>query len=86
MVLTFPSRYQLITCLLVAYPLGSVFIRIPPTQPTLKHLFSISIASFYFIPVLNQGLPFLHLLGDVLVTYFVALTVQGPRMPWIVFG
>jgi len=28
----------------------------------------------------------LTLLGDVLATYFVALTVQGPRMPWIVFG
>jgi hypothetical protein len=77
---------QLITCLLVSYPLGSIFIWIPPTRPTLKHLFSISVASFYFVPVLNQGLPFLNLLGDVLVTYFVALTVQGPRMPWIVFG
>ncbi|KAN0124505.1 MBOAT, membrane-bound O-acyltransferase family domain containing protein [Russula decolorans] len=80
------DQVKLITCLLVSYPLGSLFIRIPPTRPTLKHLFSISIASFYFVPVLNQGLPFLSLLGDVLVTYFVALTVQGPRMPWIVFG
>jgi lysophospholipid acyltransferase len=65
---------------------GSLFIRIPSTRPTLKHLFSIFVASFYFVPVLNQGLPFLTLLGDVLATYFVALTVQGPRMPWIVFG
>lgn len=76
---------QLITCLLASYPLGSLFIRIPPAQPTLRHLFNISIASFYFVPVLNQGLPFLTLLGDVLFTYVVALTVQGPRMPWIVF-
>jgi lysophospholipid acyltransferase len=79
-------RWQLITCLIASYPLGSLFIRIPHTQSTLKHIFSISIASFYFVPVLNQGLPFLTLLGDVLLTYFVALTVQGPRMPWIVFG
>jgi hypothetical protein len=78
--------HQLITCLLVSYPLGSLFIRIPPTRSTLRHLFSIFIASFYFVPVLNQGLPFLSLLGDVLTTYFVALKVQGPRMPWIVFG
>jgi hypothetical protein len=76
---------QLITCLLASYPLGSLFIRIPHTQPTLKHLFSISVASFYFVPVLNQGLAFLSLLGDVLFTYFVVRTVQGPRMPWIVF-
>jgi len=38
------------------------------------------------VPVLNQGWPFLLLLGDVLATYFIALTVKGPRMPWIVFG
>ena len=76
---------QLITCLLASYPLGSLFIRIPPTQPTLKHLFSISLASFYIVPVLDKGLPFLNLLGDVFFTYFVALVVQGPRMPWIVF-
>ncbi|KAH9999482.1 hypothetical protein BJV77DRAFT_1058480 [Russula vinacea] len=80
------DQVKLITCLLVSYPLGSLFIRIPRTQPTLRHLFSIFVASFYFVPVLNQGLPFLSLLGDVLATYFVALTVQGPRMPWIVFG
>ncbi|KAI0303083.1 MBOAT, membrane-bound O-acyltransferase family-domain-containing protein [Russula brevipes] len=79
------DQVKLITCLLVSYPLGSVFIRIPSTQPTLKHLFSICIAAFYFVPVLNQGLPFLFLLGDVLFTYFVAFTVKGPRMPWIVF-
>lgn len=77
---------QLITCLLLSYPLGSLFIRLPSSQPTLKHVFNIAVASFYFVPVLNQGWPFLLLLGDVLATYFIALTVQGPRMPWIVFG
>jgi lysophospholipid acyltransferase len=85
LILSSVAPRQLITCLLVSYPLGSVFIRIPPTQPTLKHLFSICVAAFYFVPVLNQGLPFLFLLGDVLFTYFVAFTVKGPRMPWIVF-
>ncbi|KAI0301858.1 MBOAT, membrane-bound O-acyltransferase family-domain-containing protein [Multifurca ochricompacta] len=79
------DQVKLITCLLISYPLGSLFIRIPSTQPTLKHLFNIAIASFYFVPVLNHGLPFLLLLGDVVVTYFIALSVQGPRMPWIVF-
>ncbi|KAH9077497.1 MBOAT, membrane-bound O-acyltransferase family-domain-containing protein [Lactarius deliciosus] len=79
------DQVKLITCLLASYPLGNLFVKIPSTQPTLKHLFSIAVASFYFVPVLNQGWPFLLLLGDVLATYFIALTVQGPRMPWIVF-
>ncbi|KAI0254231.1 MBOAT-domain-containing protein [Lactifluus subvellereus] len=79
------DQVKLITCLLSSYPLGSLFIRIPSSQPTFKHLFSIAVASFYFLPVLNHGLAFLSLLGDVLVTYVVARTVQGPRMPWIVF-
>ena len=70
----------------MSYPLGSLFIRLPSSQPTLKHVFNIAVALFYFVPVLNQGWPFLLLLGDVLATYFIALTVQGPRMPWIVFG
>lgn len=80
------DQVKLITCLLVSYPLATLFIRIPSSQPTLKHVFNIAVASFYFVPVLNQGWPFLLLLGDVLATYFIALTVQGPRMPWIVFG
>ncbi|KAI9512706.1 MBOAT, membrane-bound O-acyltransferase family-domain-containing protein [Russula earlei] len=79
------DQVKLITCLLVSYPLGSLFIRIPPAQPTLRHLFSILVSSFYFLPVFNHTIPFLSFIGDVLVTYFVALTVQGPRMPWIVF-
>ncbi|KAH8999427.1 MBOAT, membrane-bound O-acyltransferase family-domain-containing protein [Lactarius akahatsu] len=79
------DQVKLITCLLASYPLGNLFVKIPSTQPTLKHLFSVAVASFYFVPVLNQGWPFLLLLGDVLATYFIALTVQGPRMPWIVF-
>ncbi|KAI0269304.1 MBOAT, membrane-bound O-acyltransferase family-domain-containing protein [Gloeopeniophorella convolvens] len=80
------SLDQLISCLLISYPLGSVFVRLPASQPALKHLFNVAISTFYFVPVLGQRLPFLLLLGDVLATYFIALTVKGPRMPWIVFG
>lgn len=80
------DQVKLITCLLASYPLGSLFTRIPSSQPTLRHLFNVAIASFYFVQVLDQGWPFLLLLGDVLATYFIALTVQSPRMPWIVFA
>ncbi|TFY66011.1 hypothetical protein EVG20_g5072 [Dentipellis fragilis] len=80
-----PDQLKLITCLLVSYPLGSVFIRIPASRPSLKHLFNISITLLYFVPILNLEFALLQLLGDVLATYAVTKTVKGPRMPWIVF-
>ncbi|KAI0047280.1 MBOAT-domain-containing protein [Auriscalpium vulgare] len=80
------DQIKLIACLLVSYPLGSLFIRIPSSQPALKHAFNLAIAFFYFIPVLNLRGAFLQLLGDVLATYFIAANVRGPNMPWIVFG
>ncbi|THH14871.1 hypothetical protein EW146_g5521 [Bondarzewia mesenterica] len=79
------DQVKLIACLLVSYPLGSLFIRIPSSRPALKHLFNLSIAFFYFIPVLNLRVAFLQLLGDVLATYFVTANVKGSHMPWIVF-
>ncbi|TFY80409.1 hypothetical protein EWM64_g3598 [Hericium alpestre] len=80
------DQLKLITCLLVSYPLGSLFIRIPSSHPHLKHVFNLSIAFFYFIPVLQLYSAFLQLLGDVLVTYVVTAVAKGPRMPWVVFA
>lgn len=77
---------QLITCLLISYPLGSVFIRIPDGQSNLKHMFNIAITVFYFLPVLALWSGFFQLLGDVLATYYIAKNVKGKNMPWIVFA
>ncbi|KAF8556285.1 MBOAT-domain-containing protein [Imleria badia] len=79
------DQIKLIWCLLIAYPLGSLFIRIPSSQPNLKHAFNLFISVFFFIPVLNLQWGFLQLLGSVLVTYFIAANLRGPNMPWIVF-
>ncbi|TFK96340.1 MBOAT, membrane-bound O-acyltransferase family-domain-containing protein [Pterulicium gracile] len=80
------DQIKLISCLLVAYPLGSVFIRIPASQPGVKHLFSIAVSFFLLVPVLHLYSGFLQLLGSVLATYVLAATCKGPNMPWIVFA
>ncbi|KAI9572388.1 MBOAT, membrane-bound O-acyltransferase family-domain-containing protein [Boletus coccyginus] len=80
------DQIKLIWCLLIAYPLGSLFIRIPSSQPSLKHAFNIFISIFFFIPVLNLQWGFLQLLGSALGTYFIAGNFRGSNMPWIVFA
>ncbi|KZP15136.1 MBOAT-domain-containing protein [Athelia psychrophila] len=80
------DQVKLITCLLVSYPLGSLFIRIPASQPHMKHLFSVVVTLIYLLPVLKMYSAFLQLLGSVLGTYLIAAFVKGPNMPWIVFG
>ncbi|KAI6046486.1 MBOAT, membrane-bound O-acyltransferase family-domain-containing protein [Pisolithus marmoratus] len=79
------DQVKLISCLLVAYPLGSVFIRIPASQPSLRHLFNVLVSAFFLIPVLNLPWGFAQLLGSILGTYIIAAKVKGPMMPWIVF-
>ncbi|KAI6035589.1 MBOAT, membrane-bound O-acyltransferase family-domain-containing protein [Pisolithus orientalis] len=80
------DQIKLVFCLLVAYPLGSVFIRIPASQPSLKHLFNVLVSAFFFIPVLNLPSGLAQLLASILGTYFIAANVKGPMMPWIVFA
>ncbi|EMD40473.1 hypothetical protein CERSUDRAFT_111072 [Gelatoporia subvermispora B] len=80
------DQVKLISCLLVSYPLGSVFVRIPTSRPNLRHLFNLSVTLFYLVPVLNLWFGFLQLLGDVVATYFVAQKVKNHYMPWIVFA
>jgi hypothetical protein len=70
----------------MACPLGSLFIRIPASQPNLKHLFNLLVSVFFFIPVLDLSWGFAQLLGSVLGTYYIAANVKGPNMPWIVFA
>ncbi|KAG8218294.1 MBOAT, membrane-bound O-acyltransferase family-domain-containing protein [Butyriboletus roseoflavus] len=79
------DQIKLISCLLIAYPLGSLFIRIPSSQPGLKHAFNIFISVCFFIPVLHLEWGFLQFLGSVLGTYVIAANFRGSNMPWIVF-
>lgn len=74
---------QLIFCLLVSYPLGSVFVRLP--SPTLKHAFNIAVTLFYLLAMLNLANGALQLLASSLATYFIAANVKTSSMPWIVF-
>jgi lysophospholipid acyltransferase len=79
------SVFQLISCLLVAYPLGSLYVRVPTTSPNLRHLFSIAVALFFFFPVLHIDSAFYQLLASILGTYFIARFDTSSRMPWVVF-
>ena len=77
--------FQLIFCLLVAYPLGSVYVRIPYANASLRHLFSITISLFFLLGVfhLNNGVA--QLVASSAFTYVVAYSVKSSAMPWIVF-
>ncbi|KAF9076609.1 MBOAT, membrane-bound O-acyltransferase family-domain-containing protein [Rhodocollybia butyracea] len=80
------DQVKLISCLLVAYPLGSVFVRIPVGKPGLKHLFNIAVSLFFFFPMLGMYSGFLQLLGDILITYFTAkFSSKSKVMPWFIF-
>ena len=76
---------QLISCLLIAYPLGSLFVRVPTSQPALRHLFSVVVAVFFFFPMLQIYSAFFQLLGSILATYLIAKYDKSSRMPWVVF-
>ncbi|KAH9938493.1 MBOAT, membrane-bound O-acyltransferase family-domain-containing protein [Fomitopsis serialis] len=80
------DQVKLISCLLVSYPLGSIFIRLPVSQPNLRHVFNVAVTSIYLLPILNMGAAYFQLLADILFTYYVAAYVRTSKMPWIVFG
>lgn len=77
--------WQLISCLLFSYPLGSLYIRIPSSHPELKHAFSVLISFFYLVPVLWLWGGALQLLASVITTYYIAQRNQTRNMPWLVF-
>ncbi|KAJ6538943.1 endoplasmic reticulum protein [Mycena capillaripes] len=79
------GQVKLISCLLIAYPLGSLFIRIPSEKPVLKHLFNIGVTLFFLFPVLELYSAFFQLLASILGTYYIAKYHHGSLMPWIVF-
>ncbi|KXN91169.1 Lysophospholipid acyltransferase [Leucoagaricus sp. SymC.cos] len=79
------DQIKLIFCLLVAYPLGSLFVRVPSSKPALRHLFSISVAVLFFFPVLKIYSAFFQLLASILATYYIAKYDTSKKMPWRVF-
>ncbi|EJD00976.1 MBOAT-domain-containing protein [Fomitiporia mediterranea MF3/22] len=79
------DQVELISCLLISYPLGSVFIRLPAGHHAIKHLFNIGVTMFYLLGMLELWSGAAQLLGSVLATYFIAKNVKSSNMPWIVF-
>ncbi|KAK7695571.1 hypothetical protein QCA50_000207 [Cerrena zonata] len=79
------DQIKLISCLLVSYPLGSIFIRIPQERHDLKHLFNIGISLFYLVAMLDLWGGSLQLIGSALGTYFLSASIKSSNMPWIVF-
>lgn len=79
------DQIKLIVCLLLSYPLGNIFARIPPSRPELKHIFNLAVAFFYLIPMLNLWTGLLQLLFSVLGTYYLSANIKNSYMPWIVF-
>ena len=75
----------MIVCLLLSYPLGNIFARIPPSRPELKHVFNLAVAFFYLIPMLSLWTGFLQLLASVLGTYYLAANMKTSYMPWVIF-
>lgn len=75
----------MLSCLLSAFPLGSLFIRMPRDKPAMKHMFSIVMVLFYCFPMLEMPGAFYHFAASSMGTYMLCALVQGPKMPWIVF-
>ncbi|KAK8864477.1 hypothetical protein IAR55_001727 [Kwoniella newhampshirensis] len=81
-----PDQLKLIASLLISFPLGSLFIRLPPSRPNLAHLFSIVVSTIFLVPLLDLGGGMLHLLFSICGTYMIVVTMKGRRMPWVAFG
>ncbi|KDQ14382.1 hypothetical protein BOTBODRAFT_159594 [Botryobasidium botryosum FD-172 SS1] len=80
------DQLKLIFCLIISYPLGSVFVRIPKSWPAVKHLFNIAVSTWFLVGLLELWSGTAQLLASILFTYYAAKNLQGPNMPWIVFA
>nr|KIR50417.1 lysophospholipid acyltransferase [Cryptococcus bacillisporus CA1280] len=80
------DQLKLIFSLLVAFPLGSIFVRLPSAHPNVAHLFSIAISTVFLAPLLGLGEGMLHMLFSSLGTYVIVNSMRGKSMPWVVFA
>lgn len=80
------DQLKLIFSLLVAFPLGSIFVRLPSAHPNVAHLFSITISTIFLVLLLGLGGGMLHMLFSSLGTYAIVNGMKGKNMPWVVFA
>ncbi|WWD17220.1 hypothetical protein CI109_101658 [Kwoniella shandongensis] len=80
-----PDQLKLIAGLLISFPLGSLYIRLPPSRPNIAHLFSVIVSTIFLVPLLGLGGGMLHLLFSIAGTYLIVVTMKGPNMPWVAF-
>ncbi|KAF6762379.1 endoplasmic reticulum protein [Ephemerocybe angulata] len=63
---------------------SSLFIRVPASQPSLRHLFSVTVAVLFFFPF-EDIFRVLPTPCEYPATYFIAKYDKSSKMPWIVF-
>ncbi|CAE7187411.1 unnamed protein product [Rhizoctonia solani] len=80
------DQIKLIFCLLVAYPLSTIYVRLPKNNLQIKYVYNITVSMFFLIPILRLYWGTVHLLASSGFTYFAAKTIKSQNMPWIVFA
>ncbi|CUA70341.1 lysophospholipid acyltransferase [Rhizoctonia solani] len=80
------DQIKLIFCLLIAYPLSTIYVRLPKNKPQIKYVYNIVISMFFLVSILRLYWGTVHLLVSSGFTYFVAKSVKSQNMPWIVFA
>lgn len=78
------SILQLVFCLLIAYPLSSLYVKLP-TDGT-RHYYSILVATVFLVGILKLWSGFLQLLFSIVGTYLIVVFNRTERMPWLVFA
>lgn len=69
----------------MSYPLASVFIRIPANHPNWAHIFSLTVSTIFFGPLLGLWRGYLELIAVSMVVYLIVAVVKSRNMPWIAF-
>ncbi|KDN32988.1 hypothetical protein RSAG8_13922, partial [Rhizoctonia solani AG-8 WAC10335] len=80
------DQIKLILCLLTAYPLSTIYTRLPKNNPQMKYVYNIAVSMFFLVPILRLYWGTVHLLVSSGFTYFVAKSMKSQNMPWIVFA
>ena len=73
------------TILLAAFPIASLYGRLPAKRYNVAHIFSIAVSTVFLVPVLGLGNGLLHLLFSCVGTYMIVVILRGPVMPWTAF-
>ncbi|KAJ2063644.1 Lysophospholipid acyltransferase [Coemansia sp. S146] len=79
------DRIATVVSVLLSYLLAHLFRRIPPTNPSARHLFSIISTVLLFGLVQEQYLGLVHLTVGALVIYALMRFLRGSLMPKAVF-